>query len=233
MKKNIIVIIPARGGSKRFPRRNIQPLNGKPLVAYPIEAAKNVKLIDRVIVSTDNREIANVAKEYGAEIPFMRPKSIAGDVSPVIEAMIHMVMTLKEKENYQVDYAVLIQTTTPLITGKQIDRAVQIALDNTADSVISVAELDTPSHPYNIREIKENGTINFWQDKLHYEYFKKTKPKFYKAANIWLSSFKTLTKDRKLEGKRNFPLIVNALSALDIDYKEDLDFIESIMKLKK
>lgn len=229
-KKQFIVIIPARGGSKRFPGKNIYPLLEKPLLSYPIEAAKKAKLVDRVIVSTDSEEIARAAKEYGAEVPFMRPAELAQDSSSVIDVMIWTVQELERQEGYHADYAILLQPTTPIILSEQIDEAISIALEKNADSVVSVAEVDTINHPYNIREIKEDGTITFWQYDLHYKYYaKKPKPKFYHAANLWLSSYETLTRERLLEGKRNYPLIVPAVYSLDIDYKEDLELIEAYL----
>lgn len=230
MDKKIIVIIPARGGSKRFPRKNIHPLCGKPLISYPILAAKKAKSIDRVIVSTDDEEIAGISKFFGAEIPFMRPDELATDTSPVIDSIVYTVKTLEEREGYRADYAVLLQPATPLITGEQIDEAAGLVIEKNADSVVCVSPVDTINHPYNIREILEDGTIKFWQYDLHYDYLQKSKPKFYHAANLWLSSYETLMNEHKLEGKKNYPVILDPLYSLDIDYRSDLEMIEAIMK---
>ncbi len=231
--KKFIAIIPARGGSKRFPGKNIYPLNGKPLISYAIEATKGIKSIDRVIVSTDNAEIAEVAKRYGAEIPFMRPDNLAIDSSPTIDTLTYTVQRLDD-EGYHADYVVLLQPTSPLISSNYIDEAIGLAIENNADSVVAVVEVNNLNHPYNIREIKEDGTIKFWQDKLHYEYIvkPKEKPKFYYAGGVWVSSFQTLIGERKLEGKNNYPLIIPDLAALDVDYKEDLELIEAIIKVR-
>lgn len=232
--KKFIVVIPARGGSKRFPGKNIYPLAGMPLIAYPIRAAREVKSVERVIVSTDDEKIAAVAREHGAEIPFMRPKELAEDSSSVIDVLIHTVLELERREGYYADYAILLQPTTPLVTPDQIERAGALAAEKNADSVVTVAEVDTINHPYNIREIKSDGTIAFWQYDMHYEYYaKKSKPRFYHAANLWLSSYETLTGDRLLEGKKNYPLIVPAIYSLDIDYKEDLDLIEAYLNYQR
>ncbi|MCK4554847.1 acylneuraminate cytidylyltransferase family protein [Candidatus Parcubacteria bacterium] len=228
--KKFVVIIPARGGSKRFPGKNIYPLNRKPLISYPIEAAKKSKYVDRIIVSTDDNEIAQVAKQYGAEIPFMRPGELSTDTNPVINAMIYTVKELEERENYHVDYTILLQPASPLIETEQVDKAIEIAIEKQADSVVAVAQVNTLNHPYNIREIIEDGTIKFWQEELHYQDLGKPKPKFYHAGVMWLSSFKTLIQEKKLEGKKNYPLILNAIYFLDIDYKEDLELVEAWMQ---
>ncbi|MDD4271698.1 MAG: acylneuraminate cytidylyltransferase family protein [Patescibacteria group bacterium] len=230
--KKFIAIIPARGGSKRFSGKNIYPLNGKPLISYAIEAAKKAKLVDRVIVSTDNIEIAEIAKQYGAEIPFMRPDYLATDLSPSIDTIRYTLEKLAE-DGYRADYVVLLQPTSPLISADNLDEAIDLAIKNKAGSVVAVVEVDGLNHPYNIREIQPDGTIKFWQDELHYEYIvkPKEKPKFYYAGGIWVSSFDTVMKEKKLESRNNYPLIISKISAMDIDKKEDLELIELFMKL--
>ncbi|PIR93148.1 acylneuraminate cytidylyltransferase [Candidatus Falkowbacteria bacterium CG10_big_fil_rev_8_21_14_0_10_43_10] len=227
---NIVAIIPARGGSKRFPGKNIYPLNGKPLISYPIESAKKAKLVDRVIVSTDDKEIASLAEKYGAEV-FMRPAELATDQSPVIDTIVYTAEKLAE-EGDRPDYILLLQAASPLIEPKQVDRAIKLALGKKADSVVAVSEVGNLNHPYNIREIMPDGMVRFWQYDLHYKDLGKPKPLFYKAANIWLSSYETLVKEHKLEGKRNYPIIIDEFYSLDIDYKEDLDFMEVLMQHK-
>jgi CMP-N-acetylneuraminic acid synthetase len=229
-KAQTVVIIPARGGSSRFPGKNLAPLGGKPLIAYPIEAAKKASLIERVIVSTDSGEIARVAKGFGAEI-MMRPAELATDTSPVVETVKHVLRTLKEKESFHADYAMLLQAATPLIEPTQIDTAIQLALEKEADSIVNVSEVDTADHPYNVREMLPDGTVRFWQEEKHYTVTGKDRPKFYKAANLWLSSYDTIMKEGKLEGKRNYPVVVAARFASDIDTKEDLGQIEALLSL--
>ena len=137
---NIIAIIPARGGSKGIPKKNIKPVAGKPLIAYAIKAAKNCSLVSRVILSTDDEEIANVAKEWGAEIPFMRSEELAGDdVKP--EAVLRdVVERLEEKENYKTDVVVYLQPTDLFRPKGIVCQVVQKLLDNPdLDSVFATA----------------------------------------------------------------------------------------------
>lgn len=237
MKKNkklkFIVIIPARGGSKRLPGKNLHLLDKKPLLSYPISVAKKIKEIERIIVSTDDKKIAAVAKKYGAEVPFMRPAELAGDSSPVIEAIAYTVKRLEKEEGYRADYVVLLQATNPLVQPKDVLEAIKIAKKKKADSVVAVSPIDVIDHPYNIREILRDGTIKFWQDKLHYEFLQKPRPKFYHVASIWVSSYETVAREKRLEGKKNFPLIVDSLYSLDIDYKQDLELIEAWLMYQK
>ncbi len=231
-KLKIIAIIPARGGSKRFPGKNLYLLNGRPLLSYPIAIAKKVKLINRIIVSTDDKKIAATAKKYGAEVPFMRPASLAEDSSSVAEAIVYTVKRLEKEESFHADYIVLLQATNPLVKFEDVERAINLALEKKADSVVAVAPVDNINHPYNIREILLDKTIKFWQEKKHYEFLKKPRPKFYHVASIWVSNYETLVKKGKLEGKKNYPLVVEPIYSLDIDYKQDLELIDAWLRYR-
>lgn len=231
-KPKIVAIIPARGGSKRFPGKNLYPLNGQPLLSYPINIAKKVKQIDRIIVSTDDKKIAAAAKKYGAEVPFLRPHELAEDNSPVAEAIIYTLKKLEQEKGFFVDYVVLLQATNPLVRAKDVERAIKLAIAKKADSVVAITSVDNINHPYNIREILPDKTIKFWQEKKHYEFLKKPRPKFYHVASIWVSNYETLVKRGKLEGKRNYPLVVEPIYSLDIDYKQDLELIDAWLKYK-
>lgn len=154
--KKIVAIIPARGGSKRLPGKNIKVLRGKPLIAYGIEAALQSKFINRVIVSTDSEEIAQIAKRYGAEVPFLRPFLLATDDSPTYLAIQHALTYLKEQENYKPDLAVTIQPTSPLILPKDIDLAIEKLIKSDANTCVSVCPIG--EHP-EIMCILENDKI--------------------------------------------------------------------------
>ena len=146
MSKNqplIYAIIPARGGSKSIPKKNLLKIGGYPLVAYSIIAAKLAKKIDRVIVSTDSEEIAEVAKKYGAEVPFLRPKEFSGDNSPDHEFVIHALEWFKKNEKRVPDYLVHLRPTSPLREPEKIDAAVQLILKHPeATSLRSAHKID-------------------------------------------------------------------------------------------
>lgn len=225
---NVVTIIPARGGSKRFPGKNTYPLAGKPLIAHPIEAAIKAG-VGRVLVSTDDEYIASVARTYGAEVPFLRPSALARDATPVIDAIRFTVDELERREHDLAEFVLLLQATTPLIEADQIKAALDLATAKGADSVVTVVEVDTINHPYNVRSMQEDGTIRFWQEELHYTCVGSARPKFYHAANLWLSSVATI-RAGKLEGKKNFPIIVPPVYSSDIDYKEDLERIAALLE---
>ena len=151
----VLALIPARGGSKGIPGKNIRLLAGKPLIAHSIEQAKASKYVDRVIISTDDEKITQVAREFGAEVPFMRPAEIAQDLTPDFPAFEHCLDWLKEYEGYEPDIVVHLRPTGPLRTSKQIDDGIELlAKYPEADSVRSVNE--PPKSPYKMWVIGEN-----------------------------------------------------------------------------
>jgi CMP-N,N'-diacetyllegionaminic acid synthase len=147
METKVLTIIPARGGSKSVPKKNIKMLAGKPLIAWTIEAAKQAKLTGRVIVSTDSEEIAEIARSYGAEVPFLRPAEISQDLSTDLEFVLHALKVLKEKEGYEPDIVARFSPTTPLRGASVMDATIQKLIENPdIDSVRPISRLS--HHPY-------------------------------------------------------------------------------------
>ncbi|QQG37876.1 MAG: acylneuraminate cytidylyltransferase family protein [Candidatus Kaiserbacteria bacterium] len=152
----ILAIIPARGGSKGVPRKNIQVLSGRPLIAWVIEAAKKSKHVTRTIVSTDDEEIAQIAKEWGAEVPFLRPVELAQDLSTDVEYLTHALETLKAEEGYEPEVVLNLRATTPLTTSADIDRGIEVLLAHPeADAVRPIIE--SPKHPYKALKLSEDS----------------------------------------------------------------------------
>ena len=156
-KNKIVALIPARGGSKGIKNKNILDLCGKPLISYTIQAALESKYIDKVIVSTDSQEIADVAIKYGAEVPFLRPGELASDTSKTIDAVMHAVGEL-EKRKEQYDILILLQATQPLRTADDIDSAIELFIKNKGQSLVSVSPVE--DNPILIRTIDNLGRMN-------------------------------------------------------------------------
>lgn len=152
--KKILAIIPARGGSKGIHKKNIIDLLGKPLLYYSLKSAKKSEYIDKIVVSTDDKEIAQVAKEYGGEVPFLRPAELAKDNSKSIDAFIHAIKKLEEiGERY--DYVLLLQNTSPLRQGWHIDEAIEKLLESNERSLVSVSQVS--EHPCIMRTLDKKG----------------------------------------------------------------------------
>ncbi|WP_298862739.1 acylneuraminate cytidylyltransferase family protein [uncultured Gimesia sp.] len=153
----VVGLITARGGSKGVPRKNIQVLAGKPLIAWTIEAALQSQELDRVIVSTDDREIASISRRYGAEVPFLRPLELALDASSHVDVILHAINWLAQNEQYDTKYITLLQPTSPFRIADDIDGAIQFAREKNAKSVIGMME--APSHPVCLRGMNEEGLL--------------------------------------------------------------------------
>jgi CMP-N-acetylneuraminic acid synthetase len=157
-RHRIVAIIPARGGSKGVPRKNVKPLAGKPLIAYTIEQALSSRYIDRVIVSTEDEEIAEISKHFGAEVPFLRPAELAGDRVGTVDVLLQAIKWLEEREKDDFDILVLLHVTTPLRTVGDIDGCIEMLIDTRADNVFSVAEAHR--NPYfNMVEVGQDGRV--------------------------------------------------------------------------
>jgi CMP-N,N'-diacetyllegionaminic acid synthase len=143
----ILAIIPARGGSKGIFRKIIAPLRGKPLIAYTIEAAEGSRMISRAIVSTEDSEIASVARKWGGEVPFMRPAHLATDSASQMDVILHAITEIEAAEHRSYEILVLLQPTAPLRTSRDIDDALRLLASTGADSVISLCRAEE-SHPY-------------------------------------------------------------------------------------
>jgi CMP-N,N'-diacetyllegionaminic acid synthase len=156
----VLAIIQARGGSKSVPRKNIRPLAGKPLIAWTIEAAKTAKMVTRVIVSTDDEEIAQVSREFGAEVPFLRPAELATDEAKSVGLLSHALDWLAAHEGYRPDAVVQLKPTNPLRRAEHIDACAQLFFESPGyDSLITVTK--TPAHPLKTWKFDGNVLVPF------------------------------------------------------------------------
>jgi CMP-N,N'-diacetyllegionaminic acid synthase len=235
--RKILAIIPARGGSKSIPGKNIRPLLGKPLIAYSIEEAKKSKYIDKVIVSTDYPEIAEIGKKYGAEVPFLRPKEISGDKALDIDFYIHALDFLKEKENYEPELVLRLAPTSPLRTAESIDEGIETILNNPElDSVRSITE--APKHPYKMYTISEDKkNINPFLSKAitnmdePYNMPRQILPDVYvHTGAIDISRLKTLREMNSLTGSKIGYFFMKPEDSVNIDYEVDFAMAEFFMK---
>lgn len=221
----MIAIIPARGGSKGLPNKNIKLLNGKPLIGYTIEAALNSKSITKVIVSTDSKQIADIAKQFGANVPFLRPDYLASDNALAIDNYIYTIDRLKDDIGYQIDEFVVLQPTSPLRTSDDIDNAIKIYNDKNADSVISYTE---EAHPIFWHK-KVNNNLEFeniFENRIdNRQNFQKT---YYPNGAVFVFNI-NLIKSKKYYSKKSFAYIMPRIRSVDIDTIEDFEYAEYIL----
>ncbi|NEQ78820.1 MAG: acylneuraminate cytidylyltransferase family protein [Moorea sp. SIO2I5] len=224
----IIGLITARGGSKSIPRKNTTLLAGKPLIAWTIEAALQSQGLNRVMVSTDDEEIADVSKKWGAEVPFLRPAALAQDDSAHIPVLIHAVEWLEQVEGTTLDYLMLLQPTSPLRSAKDIDLAIKLALDQNAESVVSVCEAFT--HPYFTRRITGDGKLkDFVQKPDGYLRRQVLPPAYAWNGAIFLVRRDILIKKQTLETDRTYAYVMTPERSLEIDTPWDLYLADLIL----
>lgn len=149
--KRILAVIPARGGSKGIPKKNLKIVQGKKLIEYTLDAVIASKYVDHIFVSTDDREIAEVAASNGINVPELRPAHLATDKSKTIDTIIHTLEYLDTNKNEQFDYVILLQPTQPLRTDRHIDESIELIIDKNWDSLIGVSPVK--DHPSLIRSI--------------------------------------------------------------------------------
>lgn len=231
----ILAVIPARGGSKSIPGKNIKLLGEHPLIAYSIAAGLQSSTVTRTIVSTDDEAIATVARQYGAEVPFMRPGELAGDEVTDLPVFEHVLRQLFNDEGYQPDIVIQLRPTSPFRPLTAVDDAVEVLLaDPTADCVRAV----TPSgqNPYKMWKI-EDGRMkplvptNF---KEQYNMPRQALPSTYwQTGHIEVIRRQTIEEKKSLTGDVILPFIVDGKYAVDLDTLDDWAFAEYIMKQQR
>jgi len=154
--KRVLAIVPARAGSKGLPGKNVRLLAGKPLLAWPIAAARASAHVDRVIISTDSQAFADIAVEHGAEAPFLRPAELASDTAPSIDFILHAVDTLAAGGDVY-DYVVLLEPTSPLTEGSDVDAALTQLVAADADAIVGVARMEAVHPAFAVRKAQDGG----------------------------------------------------------------------------
>lgn len=225
----MIAIIPARGGSKGLPGKNIRPLQGKPLIAYTIECALNSKYIDHVVVSTDSQEIADISLQYGAEVPFLRPDYLATDTAMAVDNYLYFIDKLSDLYHSPVNDIVVLQPTSPLRLPEDIDAAIEMYTGKHADSVISY----TPeAHPVTWHKYldEEGRFIPIWDETIDNRQVLRTS--YYPNGAIYVFSAKLL-KERRYTSENSYAYIMPRNRSVDIDYLEDFQYVEFLMSLNQ
>jgi len=223
----MIALIPARGGSKGLPNKNIKLLNGKPLIAYTIEAALQAKEISRVIVSTDYENIKEVALEYGAEVPFLRPDSLATDSSSSLDVFRYTINRLEEEGNIVINNFVVLQPTSPLRTSKHIEEAIVLFKEKEAKAVVSYCK-EYHSIFWH-KKIDHNGKIinifegNFSKNRQEIQETYFPNGAIYVFDKNYIFSTKDYSKDC-------YAYIMDRKYSIDIDTMDDFLYAEFLMK---
>jgi CMP-N-acetylneuraminic acid synthetase len=216
-----LAVIPARGGSKAVPLKNIRELGGKPLVAWAIEACNEAESVDRTVVSTDHEGIAEAAREWGAEVPFMRPAEHAGDLVTLDPVIYHAVTTLEEQEDTRFDVVLTVQPTNPTLKPETLDHAVETLMEGGYDSVLTLRE----THHLYWRKV--NGEYQaMFPERLNRQ---ELEPIYYETGVVFASKRSIITPENRL-GTNIGHIVVSDDEALDIDTELDMKLAELVIE---
>ncbi len=226
----IVAIIPARGGSKGIPKKNIVRVGGKPLIAWTIASARRSRLIGRVVVSSDDPVILSVAARYGAET-VTRPKRYAGSRTPAAAAVLHALDHLKKAEGYVPDVVVLLQPTSPLRTAADIDGAIRLLMRKRGDAVIGVAEGDNKFlKSFFIEHGVLRGIVN---DAFPFANRQDLPKTYMPNGALYVIREKAFRKSGKLFAKRTLGFVMEKERSIDLDSREDIPVIEAAFRKTK
>ncbi len=231
MSERVLAVIPARGGSKGVPRKNIRDLCGKPVIAWTIETALAAgDDLHRVIVSTDDPEIAVTAKAFGAEAPFMRPAELATDEAPGLPVIQHAVKFVEEEEGTPVDWVLILQPTAPFRNADDITEALRLAREGGCDSVISVTQV-MAEHPILMKKIENDRLLPYCiEEKEGTRRQDYDPPAYIRNGAIYLTRRDVLMEDDSIGGEVIRPYVMPEERSYDIDSERDFRLVELVMR---
>jgi len=223
----ILGIIPARGGSKGIPNKNLALLCGRPLLAYTADAVKQSRKLTRTIVSTDDERIAECARSLGLEVPFMRPAPLAADDAPMLPVVQHALEAMKER-GFDADMVVLLQPTSPLRRAEHIDAAIDWLERTAADSMVSVVEVPHQFNPVSVMRLEDGLLKPFLDGPTPTR--RQDKPRvFARNGPAVLAVRAAVVASGSLYGERSWPLGMSAEDSIDIDTPSDLKLVEFLL----
>ena len=229
--KKILAIIPARGGSKGLPGKNIKPLCGKPLIGWTIEQAQSSKYIDEIFVSTDSNEIAAVAEDFGIKVPFLRPTELATDTSPSSAFVLHTIGYYRNK-GQEFDYILLLEPTSPLRDITDINIAIEQLLNHdTAKSIVGVSKVEA-THPAFLVDISKEGLLKPYLKEMKTLRRQELSDLYFFEGSLYLSDIEFYIKEQNFYHDLTLPYVVPKYKAYEIDDIVDFYIVEKILELK-
>ena len=218
----VLGIITARGSSKGIPRKNVRLVCGHPLIAYTIDAAKRSKRLTRVVVSTDDVEIADIAKSYGAEVPFLRPAELASDKAPHLPVLLHALDFVHGEGDELYNAVFILQPTAPLREPSDIDGSIDKCMTTGADSVIGLVKVEA-HHPYLMKRIVDDRIVPFSHSEPEGTRRQDYRPEaFMRSGSVYVIRTQTLTQHKSLFGLASHPWLMPAEKGINVDTEADI-----------
>ncbi len=230
--KTFLAIIPARGGSRGLPGKNIKELCGKPLIAWSIESGLKSKYIDEVIVSTDYKTIADIAKEYGSSVPFLRPGHLASDTATSFDVVKHAVDFYKDELGKEFDCIVLLEPTSPLRTTQDIDMAIKLLLSSSATSVVGICKTEEKNPAFLVHMDQSNYISGYENEDMRILRRQDVKNIYFFEGSIYISYIKTYLYKQTFYHESTIGFEFTKYKSLEIDDMADFIMVEAMMKSK-
>lgn len=223
--KKILVVIPARGGSKGIKHKNLRTVKGIPMVGLVGEVIKNIAIIDRSVVSTDHEEIANVAEEYGISAPFRRPKYLSGDRIGDLEVLTHALETIEKTDQCTYDIIVMLQPTSPLRTREHIEQTITKLIDENLDATWTISETDSKGHP--LKQLTLNNDLINYYDKNGAQIIARQQltPVYHRNGAAYAITRKCLLDQKTIMGEKTGAILVKE-PMISIDTEFDIELVE-------
>lgn len=225
----MLAVIPARGGSKGIPGKNLHALAGRPLLEWTCAAARASRRVTRTVLTTDDEAIAEAGRACGADVPFLRPGSLAGDDTPMLDTLRHALDELGAREGYAPDVVVLLQPTSPLRTAEHIDAAVEELLVTGADSVVTVVEVPHQFNPVSVLRVEHGRLVPFASAEAR-PTRRQDKPRVFARNGPAVLAVRTaVVRGGSLYGHDSRPLLMTTQESVDIDTLEDFELAEWLL----
>ena len=231
----ILSIIPARSGSKGIPGKNIKNFAGKPLLAHSAEVSLSCNNINRTILSTDDPEIKKIGIKLGLEVPFLRPKKLSEDDTPTLLVIKDLLNQLRDREGYKPFAIVILQPTSPLRRQKHLNEALDLFINNDADSLVSTVKVPHNMNPFSVMELDKKGFLNPFLEYDELRNMRQKKPVFFarNGAAIYITKYSCLMKKNSLFGSKILNYQMEKEFSVDLDDEVDWKIAENLYKVFK
>jgi CMP-N-acetylneuraminic acid synthetase len=224
----VLALVPARGGSKGVPDKNVKPLAGHSLLHYTARAARESGVVDRIILSTDSPEIADAGRRAGLEVPFVRPATLAADDTPMVPVIVHALSELS-RQGWSPELVVLLQPTSPLRRPDHIRAAVKMLRDTGADSVVTVVEVPRHLSPDYVMRIEDGRLRSFLPEGERVTRRQDARPAYSRDGTVYAFRRSTIEKSGGIYGEDCRPLVIDPSDSLSIDSPADWDEAERLL----
>lgn len=230
--KSILVVVPARGGSKGIKLKNIHPLAGKPLIAYTAQTVSQLDFVDQAVVSTDNEKIGDIAKQYGLSVPFFRPPELSGDIVSDLDVLVHALLKTEQADNRKYDVVLMLQPTCPLRRTHHVEDALCKLLEGDYDAVWTLSPTDSKAHPLK-QLVVQDGLIEYYDPRGSYIVARQQlKPVYHVNGAAYAITRQCLLEKKSKKGDRCSAIIIEEYLA-NIDTEQDIAFAEFLLQQKQ